>query len=138
MLGGTSTITPKRSSASARAETDPGKAAEPTWNPVDHPLSWRAVWAYSRKRAVCDSKTLTIQQQRAQSVIDGDRAPKKSRFVKTTDGEVSLDQAGLERARRLVGLKQITVRIAGHDVLSGDQLTPAAAQILGALQADSK
>nr|WP_245934127.1 IS1634 family transposase [Branchiibius hedensis] len=218
------TITPRRASAAAKAENDPAQFAEPEWDREDHPLSWRAVWAYSRKRAVRDNKTLTIQQQRAQAVVDGERAPKKPRFVKTVDGTTELNQSALERARRLVGLKgyvtnipkatmpaaeviakyhdlwqveasfrmsktdlrarpishhdrdaieahltivfaalalsrhlqqqtglsirkivrtlrplqQITVRIAGHEVIAQDQLTPAAAEILDALQANSK
>lgn len=218
------TITPKKVSAAAKAENDPAQFAEPVWDRQDNPLSWRAVWAYSRKRAVRDSKTLTLQQQRAQAVVDGERAPKKPRFVKTIDGTTELDQSALQRAQRLVGLKgyvtnipastmpaaeviakyhdlwqveasfrmsktdlrarpifhhdrdaieahlsivfaalaisrhlqqqtglsirkivrtlrplqQITVRIAGHDVVAEDQLTPAAIEILDALHTDSK
>ena len=194
------------------------------WDPAHDPLSWRAVWAFSRIRAVHDAKTLTLQQQRAQAVVDGERAPKKPRFVKPSMAPRELDQSALERAQRLVGLKgyvtnilkermpaaeviakyhdlwqveasfrmsktdlrarpifhhdrdaieahlsivfaalaisrhlqqqtglsirkivrtlrplqQITVRIAGHDVLAEDQLTPAAAEILDALPANSK
>nr|WP_245934105.1 IS1634 family transposase [Branchiibius hedensis] len=105
------TITPRRVSAAAKAENDPNKAAEPVWDRQDNPLSWRAAWAYSRKRAVRDAKTLTIQQQRAQAVVDGERAPKKPRFVKTIDGATELDQSGLDRARRLVGLKGYVTNI---------------------------
>lgn len=39
--------------------------------------------------------------------------------------------------RTLRPLQQVTVRIAGHEVVAQDQLTPAAAEILDALQADS-
>lgn len=35
-------------------------------------------------------------------------------------------------------MQAITVQIAGHDVLGEDQLTPVAAEILNALQANSK
>ena len=105
------TITPKKATAEARAENDKNKAAEPIWTPEDFPLSWRAVWAYSRKRAVRDSKTLTLQQQRAQAVVDGGKPPKKPRFVKTTDGTVTLDQAALDRAQRLAGLKGYVTNI---------------------------
>lgn len=83
-------------------------------------MSWRAVRAYSRKRAVRDSKTLTIQQQRAQVVVDWDRAPKKPRFVKTTDGTIELDQSSLERARRLVGLKGYVTNIDAATMPAGE------------------
>ena len=33
--------------------------------------SWRAVWAYSTKRAVRDNKTLTLQENRARAVVAG-------------------------------------------------------------------
>ena len=49
------TITPRVSTATARAKNDENKRAEPVWDPAVHPTSWRAVWAYSAKRAVRDS-----------------------------------------------------------------------------------
>lgn len=79
--------------------------AEPVWNPVEHPTAWRAVWAYSRKRAARDQRTLTLQRNRAQAVVDGDKQAKKVRFVKTTGQHASLDEASLKRAEALVGLK---------------------------------
>ena len=42
------------------------------WDPAVHPSSWRAVWAYSRKRAVRDSATLTLQENRAKAVVAGE------------------------------------------------------------------
>ena len=51
------------------------KRAEPLWDPEQHPGSWRAVWAYSTKRSVRDNKTLTLQENRARAVVDGDRRP---------------------------------------------------------------
>ncbi len=99
------TITPKRATAAARAENDTAQRAEPIWDPVEHPGSWRAVWAYSRKRAVRDRKTLTLQENRAKAVIAGEKASRSPRFVKTTGGDRVLDEASLERAYKLVGLK---------------------------------
>jgi transposase len=96
------TITPKNS---RKIENDPAKKAEPVWDPGTHPSSWRAVWAYSAKRAVRDNKTLTIQENRAKDVIAGTKKAKVTRFVKTSDGKRVLNQASLARARRLVGLK---------------------------------
>ena len=81
------------------------KRAEPVWQPETDPSSWRAVWQYSKKRAVRDNQTLNAQEARAQAVVDGGKAPKSTRFVKTTAGGRSLDVASLDRARSLVGLK---------------------------------
>ncbi|MGD8150773.1 IS1634 family transposase [Ornithinimicrobium sp. Y1694] len=105
------TITPKRATAAARAENDTAKRAEPVWDPAQYPGSWRAVWAYSRKRAVRDRKTLTLQENKAKAVIAGEKASRTPRFVKTTGGQQVLDQASLERALRLVGLKGYVTNI---------------------------
>ena len=99
------TITPKRATSAARAENDVAKRAEPVWDPAEHPGSWRAVWAYSRKRAVRDRKTLTLQENRAKAVIAGEKDSRTPRFVKATGGNRVLDEASLARAYRLVGLK---------------------------------
>jgi hypothetical protein len=96
------TITPKNTRT---IENDSAKKAEPVWDPEQHRGSWRAVWAYSTKRAVRDNKTLTIQENRAKEVIAGEKKAKTTRFVKTSNGTRTLDQASLARARRLVGLK---------------------------------
>ncbi|MCZ4628510.1 IS1634 family transposase, partial [Rhodococcus sp. IEGM1339] len=81
------------------------KRAEPVWDRAAHPNAWRAVWQYSRSRAARDEKTLNAQEARARAVVDGDTAPKSTRFVKTTAKGRRLDTASLERARMLVGLK---------------------------------
>ena len=92
-------------------ENDPNVKAEPIWDPDQHTGSWRAVWAYSTKRAVRDNKTITLQENRAKDVIAGHRAAKAPRFVKTSNGAKSLDEASLARARRLVGLKGYVTNI---------------------------
>jgi Transposase DDE domain len=105
------TITPKTATAAAREENDVAKRAEPVWDPAKYPRSWRAVWAYSTKRAVRDTKTLTLQENKAKAVIAGEKAARTPRFVKTSNGTKSLDQASLARARRLVGLKGYVTNI---------------------------
>jgi hypothetical protein len=85
--------------------------AEPAWNPEQHPGSWRAVWAYSTKRAVRDNRTLTLQENRAREVVAGDKAARAPRFVKTRNGSRSFDETSLARARRLVGLKGYVTNI---------------------------
>ncbi|QYF89894.1 IS1634 family transposase [Arthrobacter sp. PAMC25284] len=96
------TLTPR---TGHRNENNPDLRAEPVWDPGTHPGSWRAVWAYSRKRAARDTATLALQESRAREVIDGQKAARTPRFVKTSGGARSLDEASLTRARQLAGLK---------------------------------
>ena len=67
------TITPRIATKTAAATNDHRKRAEPVWDPTVHKKSWRAVWAYSSKRAVRDGKTLTLQENRAKAVIAGEK-----------------------------------------------------------------
>lgn len=104
------TITPKTGRGKAR-ENSTALRAEPVWNPAEHPASWRAVWAYSAKRAARDRKTLALQEERAREVVAGERAARTPRFVKTSNGARTLDEASLARAARLVGLKGYVTNI---------------------------
>lgn len=105
------TITPRDQRGKTSNASDPKVKAEPVWNPAQHRRSWRAVWAYSTKRAARDRKTLTAQENKARAVVDGEKTAKTPRFVKTTNGTKSLDEASLKRARRLVGLKGYVTNI---------------------------
>jgi hypothetical protein len=106
------TITPRAGhQAKKGGKSDPKLKAEPVWNRDQHTGSWRAVWAYSAKRAVRDNKTLTLQENRARQVVAGDKAARSPRFVKTGNGSRSVDEASLARARRLVGLKGYVTNI---------------------------
>jgi hypothetical protein len=96
------TLTPK---IGKNAQNDPALKAEPVWDPSSHTASWRAVWAYSAKRAARDAKTLTLQENRARAVVDGQTAARKPRFVRASTSGFTLDEASLARARRLTGLK---------------------------------
>ena len=102
------TITPKKGS---NTERNKSLRAEPVWDPDTHPGSWRAVWAYSKKRAARDTQTLTAQENRARAVIAGERRPKGTRFVTVHKGDQVLDEASLARARSLVGLKGYVTNI---------------------------
>ena len=102
------TITPRHGNTKTEQKR---RRREPVWDPEQYPGNWRAVWAYSRKRATRDGHTLTAQENRARAVIDGDAAVKSTRFVKTTAAGRSLDEASLERARRLAGLKGYVTNI---------------------------
>jgi hypothetical protein len=96
------TVTPRHANTKVNDTT---KRAEPIWNADDHDAAWRAIWAYSVKRARRDQKTLNAQEARARAVINGERAAKSTRFVKTHAGDRVLDEASLARAQSLVGLK---------------------------------
>jgi Transposase DDE domain len=104
------TITPRNGHRTSAA-SDPMVKAEPVWNSSEHPGSWRAVWAYSTKRAVRDNKTLTLQEKRANAVIAGEKTVRIPRFVKSTSSGHVLDQASLARARKLAGLKGYVTNI---------------------------
>ena len=58
------TITPRDHRGTAAKSSDPKLRAEPVWNQAVHTKSWRAVWAYSTKRAVRDTKTLNLRRTR--------------------------------------------------------------------------
>lgn len=105
------TITPKVASSAARAVNDVNKRAEPVWDPSVHTRSWRAVWAYTRKRAARDGKTLTLQENKAKAVVAGEKPARTPRFVTIRNGSQVLDEASLARARRLVGLKGYVTNI---------------------------
>jgi hypothetical protein len=96
------TLTPM---VAKNAQNDTAIRAEPVWDPQRHTSSWRAVWAYSAKRAARDNKTLTAQENRARAVINGENHARKPRFIKASTSGFTLDEAALARARRLVGLK---------------------------------
>jgi Transposase DDE domain len=96
------TVTPRHPNTKVN---DTAKRAEPVWNADDHDAAWRAIWAYSAKRARRDQKTLYAQEARARAVINGERTAKSTRFVKTHAGDRILDEASLARAQSLVGLK---------------------------------
>jgi hypothetical protein len=114
------TLTPR---AGRRSENDQALRAEPVWSPDRHPGSWRAVWAYSAKRAARDNRTLTAQEHRARAVIAGEKAARTPRFVTTTTDGHSLDQAALDRARRLVGLKGYVTNIPVSVMAPGEVMS---------------
>ncbi|TNU72778.1 IS1634 family transposase [Miniimonas arenae] len=108
------TITPRDQRGTAARVSDPATRAEPVWDPAVHARSWRAVWAYSTKRAVRDNKTLTLQENKARAVIAGEKTARTPRFVTSRNGSHELDEASLTRARALVGLKGYVTNIPAH------------------------
>ena len=115
------TLTPKH--RGARADNDTQQRAEPVWSAQGTPASWRAVWAYSTKRFVRDNKTLTLQENRARAVIEGDKAARATRFVKTSGSARSLDEAALARARAVAGLKGYVTNIPEAIMPAGEVIS---------------
>ena len=111
------TATPKHGNTKVN---DTALRAEPVWNADQHPGAWRAIWAYSAKRARRDQKTLHAQETRARAVITGEKAAKSPRFVKTHAGDRVLDEAALARAQSLVGLKGYVTNIAATELPAGE------------------
>ncbi len=96
---------------------------EPVWDPQQHPQAWRAIWQYSHKRAARDRKTLAAQRERAVAIVDGVRPAKKARFVKTTGQTASLDEASLQRATDLVGLKGYVTNITASTMPAAEVIS---------------
>ena len=114
------TLTPKKG---RNRDNDPLRRAEPIWDPDAHPRSWRAVWAFSTKRAVRDRKTLTAQENRARAVVAGEKTAHKTRFVKTAKSGLALDEAALARARQLAGLKGYVTNIPATQLSASEVIT---------------
>ncbi|MCV7357073.1 MULTISPECIES: IS1634 family transposase [Mycobacteriaceae] len=111
------TVTPRHAKSTVN---DLAHRAEPVWNPDDHVGAWRAIWAYSAKRARRDQKTLYAQEARARAVIAGERVAKATRFVKTRAGDRILDEASLARAQSLVGLKGYVTNIPTTEMAASE------------------
>ena len=114
------TITPRDQRGTAAKTSDSKIKAEPVWDPAVHAKSWRAVWAYSVKRAVRDNKTLTLQENKAKAVVAGEKTARTPRFVKTSNGSTVLDETSLARARGLVGLKGYVTNIEAAIMTPGE------------------
>jgi mRNA-degrading endonuclease toxin of MazEF toxin-antitoxin module len=78
------------------------------------------VWPYSAKRTVRDTKTLTLQENRAKAVVAGETGTRTPRFVKTRNGAAELDENALVRARRLVELKGYATNIPATLMPAGE------------------
>jgi hypothetical protein len=102
------TVTPRRG---ATVVNNSKLKAEPVWTAAEYPKAWRAIWQYKTARARRDQKTLDAQEARAKAVVAGDKQAKITRFVTVAGDHRTLDEAGIARARRLVGLKGYVTNI---------------------------
>ncbi|WP_299305864.1 IS1634 family transposase [uncultured Brachybacterium sp.] len=114
------TITPRHGSTKTETKR---RRTEPVWDPEEYPGHWRAVWSYSRKRAVHDNYTLTQQENRARAVIAGDASVKGTRFIKSTKTGKELDEESLGKARQLVGLKGYVTNIPASTMAAPEALS---------------
>ncbi|MBP2409908.1 IS1634 family transposase [Brachybacterium fresconis] len=114
------TITPRHGSTKTETKR---RRKEPVWDAKEHPGHWRAVWSYSRKRAVHDNYTLTQQENRARAVIAGDASVKGTRFIKSTTAGKKLDEESLEKAKQLVGLKGYVTNIPASTMAAPEVLS---------------
>ena len=96
---------------------------EPVWNPHHDAGAWRAIWAYSAKRARRDQKTLAAQEARARAIISGKKKAKTARFVMTRGDDRALDEASLARAQSLVGLKGYVTNVPASLMPAGEVIT---------------
>ena len=113
------------------------------WDPTEHPSSWRAVRAYSQRRAARDNRTLDAQENRARAVVAGEKQPRRTRFVTTRAGDAALavahhlqDTTGISIARivrELRSLQEVTINLNGHHLAAAPRLTDTANDILTAL-----
>ena len=105
------TITPRDKTTRAQTANPITERAEPVWDPIRYPHSWRAVWHYSHKRALHDRRTLTAQENKARAVVAGEKTARNPRFVTTSKGTAVLNEDALTRAKQLVGLKGYVTNI---------------------------
>jgi hypothetical protein len=83
----------------------------------------RIVYQYSFKRHKRDDRTINLMIDKAERIADGKAPLKKARFLKVTGAEKELDQATIDRARQLAGLKGYVTnlekaRMSGAEVIS--------------------
>jgi transposase len=65
----------------------------------------RVVYQWSFKRSKRDEKAINAQIARAEKIAEGKAPLARTRFLKVTDATKELDQATIDRARQLAGLK---------------------------------
>ena len=71
----------------------------------------RVVYQWTFKRQKRDDRNINKMVERAQKIADGDAALKRTRFLKVTGADKQLDQARIDRARQLAGIKGYVTNI---------------------------
>ncbi|GAY08627.1 transposase [Pseudonocardia sp. N23] len=113
-----------RDRRTGRSENSPKVKAEPVCDPDTHHHVLAGGLGLLREAAVRDRRTLTLLENPTREVVAGEKSARTPRFVKTTNGSRSLDEAALARAQRLVGLKGYVTNIpagqASASEITGD------------------
>jgi transposase len=83
----------------------------------------RIVYQWSFKRSKRDNRAINKMIERAEKIATGQVPLKKTRFLKITGATKELDQATIDRARQLAGLKGYvtnlpTAKMPGAEVIS--------------------
>lgn len=83
----------------------------------------RVVYQWSFKRNKRDDRNINLMIEKAEKIAAGKAPLKKARFLKVTGATKELDQATIDRARQLAGLKGYVTdlpaeKMAGHAVIS--------------------
>lgn len=84
----------------------------------------RVVYQWSLKRSKRDNKTINAQIAKAEKVAAGTAPLVKTRFLKVTGEAKELNQATIDRARQLAGLKGYVTNLAPA-VMDGDAVIAA-------------
>lgn len=84
----------------------------------------RIVYQYSFKRSKRDNRTINLMIDKAERIAEGKAPLKKARFLKVTGAEKALDQATIDRARQLAGLKGYVTNLP-KDTMPGNAVIAA-------------
>ena len=82
---------------------------------------WRTVYHFSWKRYYRDQQNLNKQIFRAQDIAAGKRAIAKARFVTIQGKDIGINEADIERAKKLLGIKGY-VTSAAETMLSNQEV----------------
>jgi Transposase DDE domain len=84
----------------------------------------RVVYQWSFKRNKRDDRTINAMIAKAEKIATGQAPLKKARFLKVSGAVAELDQATIERARQLAGLKGYVTNLS-PDTMSGQAVIAA-------------
>jgi hypothetical protein len=86
--------------------------------------SRRVIYQWSFKRQKRDDRNINLMITRAEKIADGKIPMRKARFLKVTGATKGLDQAVIDRARQLAGLKGYVTNLPA-ETMDGDAVIGA-------------
>src|SRR5699024_9924066 len=89
-----------------------------------HARQRRVVYQWTFKRQKRDDRNINKMVERAEKIADGDAPLKRTRFLRVTGADKQLDQARIDRARQLAGLKGYVTNLPAT-VMSGSAVIGA-------------